>query len=423
VARERLIAGLDVGTTKTCAVLAEQREPDRLHLLAAGVCPSLGLKRGVVVSLEEASGAIQAALEQCERTTGRRIGSVVVSIAGSHVESQNTRGVTTLPTNGHDLTLADLQKALDSARAVTLPPNREIIHVVPRSFVLDGQDGIKNPIGMSGQRLEAEAHLITGAIGSIQNLIKAVQRRGLELDDLVLQPLASAEAVMSQEERDLGGVLVDIGGGTTDIAVFLDGSVWHTAILPVGGHNITNDIAICLRTPLQYAEELKLAYGHADPAAVADLPPLEVPTFERGRGQQVPRDYLAQIIHARVEELLEMVAGELRRSGYSGLLGAGVILTGGAAGQAGLKDLAESILDLPARIGQPQGVERLDERLAGPAFATAIGLLLWAGRYDTAGRDSGNGVRLPGVPNLANVPGVAGKAAGVAGRWLRSFFP
>ncbi|MGH2369558.1 MAG: cell division protein FtsA, partial [Chloroflexota bacterium] len=345
MARERLIAGLDIGTTKTCAVLAERRPGGRLQLVAAGVCPSRGLKRGVVVSLEETSAAVDAAVEQCERKSGQRISSALVSIAGSHVESQNTRGVTTLANHGSDLTAADLQKALDSARAVPVPPNREIIHVVPRSYVLDGQDGIKDPIGMSGQRLEAETHVITGAVGSIQNLIKAVQRTGLELDDMVLQPLASAEAVLTQEERELGGVLVDIGGGTTDVAVFLDGSVWHTAVIGFGGTNVSNDIAICLRTPLPQAEQLKIEFGHADPAAVADLPPVDVPTFERSQVQPVPREYLAQIIQARLEEILGMVAKELKRSGYGGLLGAGVILAGGAAAQAGISELAESILD------------------------------------------------------------------------------
>lgn len=415
MARERLIAGLDIGTTKTCAVLAEQRPGGRVQLLAAGICPSRGLRKGVVVSLEETSASIQAAVEQCERVSGHRIGSSVVSVAGSHVESQNTRGVTTLTNNGHDLTPADLQKALDSARAVALPPNREVIHVVPRSYVLDGQDGIKNPIGMSGQRLEAETHIITGAVGSIQNLIKAVQRTGLELDDLVLQPLASAEAVVTQEERELGCVLVDIGGGTTDIAVFLDGSVWHTAVLGVGGTNVSNDIAICLRTPLSRAEEIKIQFGHTDPAVVADLPPLDVPTFERHHLQQVPRDYLAQIIQARMEEILGMVANELRRCGYGGLLGAGVIITGGVAEQAGIKELAEAILDAPVRIGQPQGVDRLDDRLMGPAFSTAVGLLLWADRYG-ASASATNGHHL-------RISDAAGKAAGRAGRWIRAFFP
>jgi cell division protein FtsA len=411
VARERVLAAIDVGTTKTCAVLAEQRGNGQLQLLAAGICPSQGLKRGVVVSLDETSAAIQAAVEQCERLSGHRVGSAIVSIAGSHIESQNTRGVTTLSNNGHDLTATDLQKALDSARAVPLPPNREIIEVVPRSYVLDGQDGIKNPIGMSGQRLEAEVHVITGAVGSIQNLIKAVQRTGLELDDLVLQPLASAEAVVTQEERELGAVLVDIGGGTTDVAVFLDGAVWHTAVLPVGGTNVSNDIAICLRTPLQHAEEIKIAYGHTDPVVVADLPPLDVSTFERGHVQQVPRDYLAQIIQARMEEILGMVADELKRSGYTRLLGAGAILTGGVAEQAGIKDLAERILELPVRIGQPMGVDRLDDRLAGPAFATAIGLLLWAHRRGPSGRGgSGGGFRMPDI-------------AGRLGRFVKAFLP
>jgi len=411
VGRERLIAALDIGTTKTCAILAEQGRSGRPQLIAAGVAPSRGLKRGVVISLEETGFSIQSAVEQAERIAGRRMGSALVSVAGSHIESVNSRGVTTLPNHGHDVSNVDLQRALDSAKAVSLPPNREIIHVVPRSYVLDGQEGIKNPIGMSGQRLEAETHIITGAVGSIQNLIKSVRTTGLEIDDLVLQPLASAEAVVTQEERELGAVLVDIGGGTTDVAVFLDGSVWHTAVLPVGGASVTNDIAICLRTALAHAEEIKIAYGHANPAMVADLPPVDVPTFERNQLQPVPRDYLAQIIQARMEEILGMVAAEIRRSGYGGLLGAGVVLTGGVAEQAGLRELAESILDLPVRIGEPQGVDRLDERLSGPAFATAIGLLLWGEQHATVSR--------PGSANGYRVPDVAGRA----GRWLRSFLP
>ncbi len=411
MAREHLLAALDLGTTKTCAIVAEQSRGGRLQLLAAGVAPSRGLKKGVVISLEETGASIQAAMEQCERIAGRRVGSAVVSVAGNHIESQNSRGVTTLPNHGHDVSNTDLQRAIDSAKAVTLPPNREIIHVVPRSYVLDGQEGIKNPLGMSGQRLEAETHVITGAVGSLQNLIKGVRLTGLEIDDLVLQPLASAEAVMTQEERELGGVLVDIGGGTTDVAVFLDGAVWHTAVLPVGGTSVSNDIAICLRTPLSQAEELKLSYGHADPSAVADLPPVEVPRFDRGAAQPVPRDYLAQIIQARMEEILTMVASEIRRSGYGGLLGAGVVLTGGVAEQAGLRELAEHVLDLPVRIGEPQGIDRLDERLTGPAFATAVGLLLWAEQHGTAARTNGAGpLRLP-------------QAAGRAGKWLRGFLP
>src|SRR5688572_1537587 len=411
MARERLIAALDLGTTKTCAIVAEQSRSGRLQLVAAGVAPSRGLKKGVVVSLEDTSASIHAAIEQCERITGKRTVSALVSVAGSHIESQNTRGVTTLPNHGHDVSNTDLQRALDSAKAVTLPPNREVIHVVPRSYVLDGQEGIKNPLGMSGQRLEAETHVITGAVGSLQNLIKAVRLTGLEIDDLVLQPLASAEAVLTQEERELGGVLVDIGGGTTDVAVFLDGSVWHTAVLPVGGMSVSNDIAICLRTPLSQAEELKIGFGHADPTMVADLPPVEVPTFERGAAQPIPRDYLAQIIQARMEEILTMVASEIRRSGYGGLLGAGVVLTGGVAQQAGLRELAEHTLDLPVRVGEPQGIERLDERLSGPAYATAVGLLLWAEQHAAVGRPAvSNGFRLP-------------SAAGIMGRWLKSFVP
>lgn len=415
VTRERLVTAIDVGTTKTCVMLAEQQENGSLQLVAAGVAPSRGIKRGVVVGLEQASASIQAATEQCERGSGRRIDSAVVSIAGSHCESQNTRGVTLLGGRGHELSAGDVQKAVESSRSVAVPPDREIIHVVPRSFRLDGEDGIQNPVGMSGQRLEVETHLVTGAVGAIQNLIKSVQRTGLELDDLVLQPLASAEACMTDEERELGGVLIDFGGGTTDVAVFLDGSVWHTAVLPFGGWNVTNDIGICLRTPLSHAEELKIAYGHTHPEAVRDLPPLDVSTFERHRVRQVSRDYLAQIIQARVEEILCLVADELRRSGYTALLGAGVVLTGGGAEQAGIKESAEAILDLPVRVGQPRLVEQLGGRFQRPAFAAVVGLLGWAQRAGIASRCAAT--QRPAMPELA------GKTLGTAGRWLRAFVP
>lgn len=416
MARERLIAGLDIGTTKTCAVLAEQRPNGQLQLVAAGVEPSRGMKRGVVVNMEEASLTAQTVIEQCERVSGRRIGSALVSVAGNHIESHNTRGVTTLSTNGHGITPADMQKAIDSALAVTVPPNKEIVHVVPRRYVLDGQDGIKNPLGMRGYRLEVETHIIMGAVGSIHNLIASVRSTALEVDDVVLQPLASAQSAMTEEERDLGGVLVDIGGGTTDIAVFLEGSVWHSVVLPVGGTNVTNDIAVCLHTPLQVAEELKIAYGHTDPAAVADLPQLDVTTFERGSMYRVPRDYVAGIIRARMEEILEMVAAELRRGGYSGLLGAGVVLTGGVAEQPGLKELAESILDLPVRIGQPRGIDRIDARLSGPAYATAMGLLLWAQEHRTGGGRS----HVSSGPRIGDV---FGRLASGVGGFFRAFLP
>ena len=284
---------------------------------------------------------------------------------------------------------------------------------------------------MSGHRLEAETHVITGAVGSIQNLIKAVQRTGLELDDMVLQPLASAEAVLTQEERELGGVLVDIGGGTTDVAVFLDGSVWHTAVIGLGGNHISNDIAMCLRTPPAHAEELKIAYGHADPAAVADLAPVDVPTFDRNRVQQIPRDYLAQIIQVRLEEILGFVANEIKRSGYSGLLGAGVILAGGVAEQAGIKELAESVLDLPVRIGPAPGRRppgraprraRLRHRRRAPAVGrrtTATGPPAPAGPR-AAGRRAG--ARVSRGPRRARDRDL-GRLGGAARGILRAFLP
>lgn len=414
MARDQLLAGIDVGTTKICAVLAEVSRSGHVAVVGNGISVSRGLRRGVVVSIEDAGHAIAEAVEHVEKQTGHRLGAAYVTISGAHIGCQNSRGVTTLPSLTHDISPTDVQRAIDSARAVPLPTNRDVIHVVPRTYSIDGEDGIQNPLGMSGQRLEVETHVVTGAQGTIHNLIKCVQHAGVELDDLVLQPLAAADAVISEHERELGVIVVDIGGGTTDIAIFVEGSVYHTAVLPEGGSNVTNSLAIGLRAPMPVAEEIKITYGHVDPDAVGDLPLVEVSTFDGESSHTVERQFVAEIIQWRTGEILRRVADEIERAGYGGLLGAGVVLTGGVAAQQGITELAERILDLPVRLGHPMQLDPGSERMAHPAFAATIGLVHW-------GLGQLRGVVPSGRPQ--HTPRLMNNLALRAGRFVRAFLP
>jgi cell division protein FtsA len=307
----------------------------------------------------------------------------------------------------------DISRAIEVARAIAIPANREVIHVIPRGYVVDGQEGIKNPIGMSGFRLEVETHIITGAVSSIHNLIKCVHKARVEIEDLVLEPLASSEAVLAEGETDLGVVLVDIGGGTTDIAVFTDGAIWQTVVLPVGGNLVTSDIAIGLRLPFGVAEELKVTYGHCDPSTISEDDMIDLSQFMPDCDDLVPRKLLAEIIQARVEELFEMVHDEIKKSGYDGLLPAGVVLTGGGSELPGILDMAGQILDLPARIGSPLGLHGLADSICRPAYATSVGLLLWGLRHTSM---------LIEDDERGEENGASGLAARL-GRWLRAFIP
>jgi len=331
-----------------------------------------------VVNIEETVTSIAAALDRAERLSGKKITTAYVGIAGSHIASENSKGFVAISPSDRDIIQNDISRAIEVARAIAIPANREVIHVIPRGYVVDGQEGIKNPIGMSGFRLEVETHIITGAVSSIHNLIKCVHKARVEIEDLVLEPLASSEAVLADGETDLGVALVDIGGGTTDIAVFSDGAIWQTVVLPIGGNLITSDIAIGLRLPFAVAEELKVTYGHCDPSTIVDDDMIDLSQFMPNCDDLVPRKLLAEIIQARVEELFEMVHEEIRKSGYDGLLPAGLVLTGGAAELPGILGLAGQILDLPARIGSPLGLHGLADSISRPAYATAVGLLQWA---------------------------------------------
>jgi cell division protein FtsA len=409
--QERVIVGIDVGTTKICVLVGELDRDGKLNIVGVGTCPSQGLRRGVVVNIEETVTSIAAALDRAERLSGKKILTAYVGIAGSHIESENSKGFVAISSH-QDIAQNDISRAIEVARAIAIPANREVIHVIPRGYVVDGQEGIKNPIGMSGFRLEVETHIITGAVSSIHNLIKCVHKAHVEIEDLVLEPLASSEAVLADGETDLGVALVDIGGGTTDVAVFVDGAIWHTIVLPVGGNLITSDIAIGLRLPPGVAEELKVTYGHCDPTVIDDDDMIDLSQFMPDCNDLVPRKLLAEIIQARVEELFGMVHEEIKKSGYDGLLPAGIVITGGTAELPGILELSGQILDLPTRMGTPLGLHGLADSISRPAFSTAVGLLLWGLRHTSFLIDE----------EEQDDEG-AGDILTRFGRWLRAFIP
>jgi cell division protein FtsA len=409
--QERVIVGIDVGTTKICVLVGELDRDGKLNIVGVGTCPSQGLRRGVVVNIEETVTSIAAALDRAERLSGKKITTAYVGIAGGHIASENSKGFVAISPSDRDIVQNDISRAIEVARAIAIPANREVIHVIPRGYVVDGQEGIKNPIGMSGFRLEVETHIITGAVSSIHNLIKCVHKARVEIEDLVLEPLASSEAVLADGETDLGVALVDIGGGTTDIAVFSDGAIWQTVVLPIGGNLVTSDIAIGLRLPFGVAEELKVTYGHCDPSVIAEDDMIDLAQFMPDCDDLVPRKLLAEIIQARMEELFEMVHEEIRKTGYDGLLPAGLVITGGTAEMPGIQGLAGQILDLPTRIGTPLGLHGLADSISRPAYATAVGLLQWALTH-TSFLIEDEELEEGGMGFVARF-----------GRWLRAFIP
>ena len=410
--QERVIVGIDVGTTKICVLVGELDRDGKLNIVGVGTCPSQGLRRGVVVNIEETVTSIAAALDRAERLSGKKISSAYVGIAGGHIISENSRGFVAISPSHRDIVQNDISRAIEVARAIAIPANREVIHVIPRGYVVDGQEGIKNPIGMSGFRLEVETHIITGAVSSIHNLIKCVHKAQVEIEDLVLEPLASSEAVLADGETDLGVALIDIGGGTTDIAVFTDGAIWHTVVLPVGGNLITSDIAIGLRLPPGVAEELKITYGHCDPSTIDEDDMIDLSQFMPDCNDLVPRKLLAEIIQARAEELFSMVHEEIKKSGYDGLLPAGIVMTGGTAELPGILELAAQILDLPVRLGSPLGLHGLADSISRPAYATPVGLLLWGLRHTSLMIDDEEPEEEEATDILSRF-----------GRWLRAFIP
>jgi cell division protein FtsA len=374
---EKTIASIDVGTTKVCTLVGEVNELGVLRIVGVGVNPSRGLRKGVVVNATEAADAIVASVDRAERISGYQVTRAYVGIAGVHISSRNSRGLVAIPRGDQGISDEDVARALDASQAVSIPEHHEVLHVVPRGFSIDGQEGVSDPRGMFGARLEVEAHLVTGSTPSIQNLVKCINSLNIELDELIVAPLASGEAVLTDTERAMGVALADIGGGTTDIAIFIEGSVWHTAVIPVGGNHLTNDVAICLRTPFEEAEEIKKKWGHACPDEVPEDQELDIAAFGEETHQKVPRRQLADVLNARVEEIASLILQEIKRSGYDGLLPAGVVLCGGTADLPGIREVVREVVELPVRVGQPQDLQGLVDTLSNPAFATSVGLLMW----------------------------------------------
>ena len=369
-----LIVGLDIGTSKVIAIVAEILPEGRLQVVGMGSHPSRGLKKGVVVNIESTVNSIQRALEEAELMADCKISEVYTGIAGSHIKSFNSHGM--VPIKDKEVSQLDVDRVIETARAVNIPTDQQILHILPQEYLVDGQEDVREPLGMSGVRLEVKVHIVTGAVSAAQNIIKCVRRCGLEVRDLVLQPLASAMAVLTEDEKDLGVAMVDIGGGTTDIAVFTQGAIRHTAVIPIAGDQITNDIALALRTPLKDAEDVKIAHGCAlrQLAGVHDM--LEVPSVGERGPRQMSRQLLADVIEPRVLELYEMVQAELRRSGFEELMRSGIVITGGSAAMQGMVELGEEVFHMPVRLGLPQYEGGLSDVMYNARYATGVGLLL-----------------------------------------------
>ncbi|MCC6174647.1 MAG: cell division protein FtsA [Chloroflexi bacterium] len=413
MARERIVVGIDVGTTKVCTLIAAVSAEDQLEIIGAGITPSRGMRRGVVVDVDDAVQAIGASVQKAEQQSGFKIMSAYVGISGAHVSSTNSHGVVAVRRADNVITADDIDRALEAAKVVNLPQDREVIHVVPRHFVIDGQEGINNPAGMLGRRLEVETTVVTGAQTAIHNLTRCIEQVNVGIDELVVQPIAAGEAVLTTAEKDMGVALIDLGGGTTDAGVFIDGSVAYVSSIPVGGNHISNDIAVGLRTPFLAADELKIRHGYAISEAIEEDRTIDIASYDAGDGGPVSRRALAEIIEARLDETFELVRDSLERGGFEigrsgreGGLSAGVVLVGGTAQLQGIRRLASEVFSTPVRIGTPTGMFGLVESISNPAFATSVGLLKW------------------GLTQADEFGGVHGD--GVVGRlreWLRSFFP
>lgn len=381
----RTFVGLDIGTTKISCIVADQNGGDELRVVGIGNAPSEGLRRGVVVDLEKTVASIARAVAEAERMAGEPVRAVTAGIAGDHIRSINSRGVIAVSRKDNEIGPPDVARVVEAAQAIAIPMDREIIHVIPQEFIVDDQDGIKDPLGMSGVRLEAEVHIITGAVTSAKNICRSIQRAGYKVQDLVLEPLASSHAVLGDDERDLGVVVLDVGGGTTDVAVFFEGSIRHTAIIPFGGANVTNDIAIGLRTPIDKAELIKIQHGCALAAMVPASQMVAVPGVGGRSDREISRHVLASMIEPRMEEIFVLASKEVRKNHFAELLGGGIVLTGGTSLMPGVVDLAEQVFEMPVRLGVPGGMGGLGANVADPRYATGVGLVLHAARVESEG--------------------------------------
>jgi cell division protein FtsA len=370
------IVGLDIGTKKVAAIIGEITDEKKIEIIGIGTAESRGLRKGVVVNLDSTVDAIKKAQEEAELMAGVEIDAAFIGISGAHIKSFNSRGVIAVSGKNREISREEIKRVIDQSKAVSIPPDREIIHIIPQEFVVDEQDGIKDPLGMSGIKLEVNVHIVTGAITSVQNLRTCVARAGIEIEQVVLNQIATSSSVLTHDEKELGVGLIDIGGGTTEVAIFERGSLWYTSVIPIGGDNFTNDIAVGLRTPIPDAEKIKKRYGCVSHPLVDEQETIEVPTVGRGKKPRVlSRQLLADIIHPRAEEIFRLVDNDIKRMGYEKSLNSGIVITGGAALLEGLEEVAEEIFDLPVRRGDPSGVGGLVDRVSTPDYATTVGLI------------------------------------------------
>jgi cell division protein FtsA len=369
-----LVVALDVGTSKIAVLVGQIGLDNEIDVIGFGTHPSRGLKRGVVVNIESTVSSIQRALEEAELMAGCEIQSVFTGIAGSHINSLNSHGIVAI--RDREVNRADVDRVIDAAKAVAIPADQQIVHILPQEFIIDRQEGVREPIGMSGVRLEAKVHIVTGAVSAAQNITKCIRRCGLDIGDIVLEQLASSYAVLTEDEKELGVCMVDIGGGTTDIAIFTEGAIRYTNVIPIAGDQVTNDVAVALRTPTKSAEEIKIQHGHVSSAPLENGAAIEVPSVAGREPRKIQMKALTQVVSARYEELFSLVASKLRRSGFEDFISAGIVLTGGASNIAGAAELAESIFQMPVRVGMPQNISGLIDVRQNPSFATGVGLML-----------------------------------------------
>lgn len=372
---ENIVIGLDIGTAKIAAIVGKIKH-DTIEVIGVGKYPSKGLKKGVVVNIDSTVESIQRAIDEAEKMAGVQAKSVFVGIAGSHINSMNSNGMVGILSN--EVQSEDVVRVIDAAKTIAIPGDQEVLHILPQEFMIDSQGGIREPVGMSGVRLEAKVHIVTGSVSAAQNITKCVEKCDLEVDDLILEQLASSEAVLSEDEKELGVCLVDIGGGTTDIAIFQNGAIKHTHVIPVAGDQVTNDIAVALRTPTQAAEDIKRHYACALPALLSQDEDIEVPSVGDRPSRCLSRHTLVEVIEPRYEELFQLILAELKRTGYENKIAAGVVLTGGSSLVEGAVELAEEVFHMPVRLGLPHGISGLKDEVTSPVFATTIGLLKYA---------------------------------------------
>jgi len=395
MSKRSILTAIDVGTTKVCTIVADVGEGGGIRVTGVGVTPSVGMHKGLVVNINEAKESIRESVRKAEQTSGHKVESAFVGVTGRHVSSLNNRAVVAITRNDRLVRSDDLKRVLTGARGVKLSADRRLLHVIPRGYAVDGQSGVKNPVGMHGFRLDVEAHIITAAVTSVQNLVKCIRSIGIDIDDLILEPLASSEAVLSEDEKQVGVILADIGGGTTDIAIFREGSIWHTAVLPVAGYQITRDIAIGLGLPFDVAEEMKKKYGSVAPVYETKAGTSSDNLATNGHG--VSHRDLCDIIRARVEEILRLIMLEMPDSEYETLVPDGIVLTGGSANLAGIEALGRNTLQLPVRVGVPRNIDGIADVLHDPAYATGVGLLLWGAKNKETqtwqSHDFGSGLR------------------------------